>query len=112
MERNTGYDSILSVIPIGRENAKPMRQVATETGADVRTVRKAIERARIAGEIIASCNSGYFIPDQLPDLRRFYCNHLKRAMTTLATLETTKRVLQSFDVDVDVIGGKREQEGR
>lgn len=100
MEPTTGYyRMVLSVIPAGRENAKPMRQVALETRTNTRIVRKVIERARIAGKLIASCDDGYFIPETMEDLLTFYRKRRRAAMTTLATLETARQLLQDYGID-------------
>ena len=89
------FERLLSMIPDGEENAIAMSQLASFMGISERDVRKLIESARCAGNIIAS-TSGYFIPTTSSELRRYYNRAKSRIRTGAKELEPVRKVLKQL----------------
>ena len=93
--------NLLSHIPVGRENAVHMAELADKMGLDARTLRQRIYDARLEGAIIISCDKGYYLPDEesstaASELRGFYKSRHKSGTGTLATLKGTREKLEEM----------------
>lgn len=64
------FSPVLSQIGTGESNAVPRRVLIERTGLKDRALRKEIERLRRSGELIAACDTGYFIPASEAELQR------------------------------------------
>lgn len=80
------YDGLLSLIPIGEENAISMKSLARLTDSTLQDVRQWVENARLDGMIIASSQSGYYIPIDERELFDYYIRTKRRLSTTKKTL--------------------------
>lgn len=92
---------LMSLIPDGEENAKSMSELSRECGVSPREFRKIIENARRDGMIIASSDSGYFVPSCEEELNDFYLRTMYRVNTTLDTLRPVEEIVS--DVVRDLI---------
>lgn len=90
-------EKLLALLPEGRENAIPMRDLADRLEIDQRALRAAILQAREAGEIIAGDSAGYYRPADKAELRRYYFAARKRSLSGLKSLKAVRRKLAEFD---------------
>ncbi len=91
------YSKALALIPIGRENAIPMRTIASALGVNAREVRQAILDARLDGVIICSGMYGYYYPDTDTDILHYYKRTRSRALKTLASLKATRQRVKEIE---------------
>lgn len=80
------YDGLLSLIPVGQENAISMKSLARLTDSTLQEIRQWVENARLEGMIIASSQCGYYIPVDEEELVDYYVRTKRRLNTTKATL--------------------------
>lgn len=80
------FDELLSLIPTGEENAISMKSLARLTDSSLQDVRQWVENARLDGMIIASSQSGYYIPVDEEELFDYYIRTKRRLNTTRQTL--------------------------
>ena len=80
------YDGLLSLIPVGHMNAISMKSLARLTDSTLQVVRQWVENARLDGMIIASSQSGYYIPVDEEELVDYYVRTKRRLNTTRNTL--------------------------
>ena len=97
-------EKLLCLLPEGRENAIPMRELSDRLGIDQRALRAAILRAREAGEIIVGDSAGYYRPADKAELRRYYFAARKRSLSGLKSLKAVRRKLAEFDGQQDMGG--------
>ena len=95
--RKSQLKNLLSLLPEGRENAIPMRELADRLDIDQRALRAAILQAREAGEIIAGDSAGYYRPADKTELRKYYFAARKRSLSGLKALKAARRKLAEFD---------------
>ena len=79
----------MDYIPLGRENALPMSELALLAGVDKRTARRLVHRARTSGyPICSTCDerSGYYIPLDYAEARIYYRQQLARIKSALTAL--------------------------
>lgn len=95
--RKSQLKNLLALLPEGRENAIPMRELAGRLGVDDRALRAAIMRARESGDIIAGDSAGYYIPTDKAELRRYYSTARKRCLSGLKALKAARRKLAEID---------------
>ena len=55
----------------GKNNAISMTDLAHVVNIPERSVRLEILQARINGELICSCDKGYFLPETVDDIREY-----------------------------------------
>lgn len=80
------YDGLLSLIPVGQENAISMKSLARLTDSTLQEIRQWVENARLDGMIIASAQCGYYIPVDERELFDYYLRTKRRLTTTQKTL--------------------------
>lgn len=80
------YDGLLSLIPIGEENAISMKSLSKLTDSTLQEIRQWVENARLDGMIVASSQSGYYIPIDEEELVEYYVRTKRRLNTTKNTL--------------------------
>ena len=94
-ERNK-FERFLSMIPYGERDAIPMTKLASFMGVSERDVRRIVESARRDGNIVATCEGGYFIPETLEELKHYYHTALARIKTGSKELKAVRRVLEEL----------------
>lgn len=87
------YKTLLALIPFGAEHGISMKRLSYLLGVDSRNVRKLIEGARLEGNIIASGDSGYYIPETVEELRCYVRIVRARSQTSRATLRAAEKLL-------------------
>ena len=99
---------ITSFIPVspGRIGLKRLSKMLN---VDDRTVKKMILTARLNGEIIASCETGYFIPSTVEELETFYRTQRKRALTTLTSLKAVRAKLKAVKGEGGIVSETEEE---
>lgn len=96
--KNENIDILLSVLPTGEGNAiSGDSLVATLNFSSVRQLQKMIARARLSGEVICSCDNGYFLPENRSEIERFYRTTRRKAVSTLAILKSARMALSATD---------------
>ena len=92
---------ITDFIPIGRENAISMADLANCLGVTERTVRKHIEAERRNGKVICSSTdegvSGYFLPADIDEVREFVKLSEKRIRTARQCTRSAKAMLREYE---------------
>ena len=66
-----GWQWLISVIPVGRAEAVSQTYLAMLFGISKRELRKNIEDARKAGNLICSCGQGYFMPETMTEIKEY-----------------------------------------
>lgn len=92
------YFSMLeNAIPIGRKNAITRSALAVKLGMSDRQMRKAIEDARYAGLVILNDQNGrgYWISDDILEMRRQYAQDTSRAMSILKRRKPLRDALKA-----------------
>ena len=95
--RQSPHRSLLVRIPYGEANARRMNDLARVFGEDTRTIRKRIERARLAGNVIAGTGAGYFVPCSEDELRRYVHTGTERIATAIACLAPAVHLLEELE---------------
>lgn len=92
---------ITDFIPIGRENAISMADLANCLGVTERTVRKHIETERRNGAVICSSldegGSGYFLPGNIEEVKEFVKLSEKRINTARQCTRSAKAMLREYE---------------
>lgn len=73
----------------GRKNAISMADLSHVADIPERSVRFEILQARIAGELICSCEQGYFLPETVDDIREY-------VISRKAYIKTAGKALKPF----------------
>lgn len=85
-----------SVLGVGASNAIPAMQLAELFGSDVRMVREAVQRERLAGVPICAEGNGYFLPGDVSELVRFSRCISHRARETQRVADAIGRALDQM----------------
>ena len=91
---------IVSLIPKGKDNAISRAWLIWALDTSDRQVRKMIAQAREDGYLIINTGKGYYIPDDVADLIRFYRRERKRAISIFVGLKNTRAQLKEMGVEV------------
>lgn len=91
--RSEKYQALLELIPIGEENGISMRALSHYLGTTPRSTRKLVEGARLEGNIIASGDAGYFIPETVEELRHYVAKARARSRTNFAAIREAEKLL-------------------
>lgn len=75
------WEWLVSAIPAGQAEAVSMAYLARLFGISKRELRKEIEDARKAGNLICSCDKGYFMPQTEPEIMD-YARRVKARIRT------------------------------
>lgn len=73
----------------GKENAISMADLAEVMKIPERSLRLEILQARINGDLICSCDRGYFLPESVDDIREY-------VISRKAYLKTAGKALKPF----------------
>ena len=88
---------IYDILPVGRENAIPGKQLAELTGhSSTRTLQTSIQKEREAGALILSCGDGYFRSDDPTEIKQFVRTLQNRAANTYAAASGAERALDEL----------------
>lgn len=87
---------VSSLLGYGSANAVPATQLAELLGADVRSVREAVQRERLAGVPICAEGNGYFLPGDVSELVRFSRCIAHRARETQRVADAVRRSLDEM----------------
>lgn len=96
------YEMLKEMIPFGRENAIPRRDLAEKLSMSDREMRKAIEQTRREGMFII-CRPdgrGYYRSNDLGELKAQYDQDKRRALSILARMKEMRRTLKAAGVKV------------
>lgn len=98
----TYFERLGELIPRGRENALPMKDLATILNISERAVRILVQKAREHGEPICSewdGSGGYFYPVDMQEARDYIRKQKARIKSSRAALRGVEKYLQFFAVD-------------
>ena len=93
---------ITDYIPHGKDNAIIRAELCSITNLHDRLIRELIETARRNGTIILNDQDGkgYYISDNLSDIKRQYLQNEHRAMSILVQQKFLRRKLKESGIDV------------
>lgn len=97
-------EKLVELIPTGRTNAIPMRDLATLLNISQRAVRVIVQRARELGSPICSeweNRGGYYFPADEHEARSYLRKQRARIKSANAALNGVIKYLQSFAVPED-----------
>ena len=87
---------IVELLPKGKENAVSTKDLCVVSGIDnIRHLRAVIAKERKAGEIIASCNAGYFIPCNTAEIEEFVRTLDSKARSIMVALQSARKLLKT-----------------
>ena len=87
---------ILEYLSKGKENAVSTPMLCDMTGLDVRGLRAAVARERLAGEIIlSSSRGGYYIPADRGEVEEFVKTLDGKGRSIMCALKSARRYLKS-----------------
>ena len=101
----TYIDKLTELIPTGRANAIPMKDLATLMNISERAVRVIVQRAREHGSPICSeweNKGGYYFPADVDEARTYLRQQKSRIRSARAALNGVTKYLQFF-ADTDDI---------
>lgn len=91
--------NVVEYIPIGKQNAIAMSELAKRIGISQREARKAIFNARCKGEIICStCGenaSGYYRPASIDEVRPYIAMQEHRIASAKVALKSAKKFAEA-----------------
>ena len=90
---------IVDFIPVGRENAIRRVELVQRLNLPDRRVREMIERARKDGALImnAQDGAGYYLSDDLGEIKRQYGRNYRRAMSILVQQKHLRRKIRELE---------------
>ena len=96
------YELLSLLIPFGRENAIPRRELAERLGTSDREMRKMIEQVRSEGMFVLAETDGrgYYRSTDLAELKRQYDQDTSRALKILARRRHIRNALKAAGVRV------------
>ena len=65
------WEWLTDTIPIGQRDAVSMSHLARVHNLSDRKMRREVEKARKAGNLICSSDKGYFMPETISDIREY-----------------------------------------
>lgn len=91
--------NITDFIGVGRENAVDRFQLMERTGLPDRRVRKLIQEARDRGEIILNAQDGrgYYLSNDVGELKRQYRTNRRRALSVLRQQKYLRRKIKEAE---------------
>lgn len=88
---------LLNLIPSGEDCAISMKLLSQLVGTTERGIRKLVELARRSGLVICSTESGYFLPETIEEVRRYYHTAESRIRTCSVCLVPVRKLLEEED---------------
>lgn len=101
------YNTILSFLKHGKDRAIPRRDLVKLTGLDERILRKHIETIRRNNVCILSDVSGYYLPRNLEEVRRYIKKTERTAKSTFYTLRAAREAEKRLSESEAAGDGKR-----
>jgi biotin operon repressor len=95
------YQKVLKLLSSGKEEAIPMETLARVLAVNPREIRQAILDARRDGIVVCSGTEGYYFPKSDEEVLKYYRINHARAMTTLASLKATRKLIKQMEVNSD-----------
>jgi hypothetical protein len=88
------WEWLTDTIPIGQRDAVSMSHLARVHNLSDRKMRREVEKARKAGNLICSSDKGYFMPETIADIREYASREGARIRTGRACLKPFLRELR------------------
>lgn len=110
MTKEKQVEKIVSCMPMGRENAVPMRYIAVILNMSEREVRSTVNEARLAGHMIVGDDNGYYLPETDGELLDYYFRLRSHANTTQSVLDAVLIHLRIRGINPDNEGGVIDEE--
>lgn len=93
------------IIPIGRDNAIPRRELSVLLNLPDRETRLLVERLRRMGNVICSDEGGYFRPSCLEELRVYVRKCRKRRQSEYQINKAAEKLLKRWEQQAEFDGG-------
>ena len=94
MKETKPYTRLLALLPVGKEKGVSRKALSEELRIRTRDVSDLVLKARRDNYIIASGNTGYFVPATDGELLEYYLHSRRMAITILTSIKTTRRELK------------------
>jgi predicted DNA-binding transcriptional regulator YafY len=96
-------NKIADALPKGKGNGVSAESLVALYGLkSTRELRREIHRERMAGALIASDESGYFIPQSRAEINAYLNRHEKMAISIFASLKAARNALREVDGQIDL----------
>lgn len=95
-------DELMSILKHGEQNATSRKTLCTMMDMPDRKVRLIIEKARDEGCLILNKQDGkgYYLPENIEDIRKQYVQDKNRAMSILKRQKHMRRILKEANIAV------------
>lgn len=107
-------DELEKIIPVGKENAVHLKELADSLGVSSGAVKKMVQKARQENNVeILSGSRGYYFPKDDDERKEFVSAITKQALTRLNTVKPIKSTLNEFKGQMtllDMLGAVSEGE--
>ena len=90
-------ERLIQAIPKGKENAKHLQDLARELNRSTDTVKHMIRSARKEGVYILSDQTGYWISDNVTEIRAFIGAMTRQSTSRFASIKEFKAQLGTID---------------
>ena len=101
-KKNDKNERLFAMIPEGEGNALHMSELSARLGMEDREVRKRILDLRKAGYLIVASVNGYFRPTTRGEIRKFYHQRKKSAISTLQSVKAAREALKALEGQLDL----------
>ncbi len=95
-------ERLIQAIPKGKENAKHLQDLAKELNRSTDTVKHMIRSARKEGVHILSDQTGYWISDNVTEIRAFIGTMTRQSTTRFASIKEFKAQLGTIDGQMSI----------
>lgn len=106
MADKKSYKPLLKLIGTGEDNSISLTNLSIMCGREPREVKHLVQQARLDGVLICSTENGYFYPQDIEDIERFYKRFRSSAITTLTVIKHARQELIKNGIDLkELLGG-------
>lgn len=90
---NRGTNLVSAVLGAGAKQSQPARKLAELLEVDIRTIQQIVRDERLAGTLICSNGSGYFMPTDTSDVKYTISRLYKQARESRKVAEAMQKAL-------------------
>lgn len=97
-------DKLLSLIPIGRENAVHQNVLCNMMGVSTCVLKSLIKKLRMSGHAIVSDTDGYWISEDTQEIADFIARMSKQATSRFMSIKALKGMCNEIDGQMSIEG--------
>ena len=94
---NLAPTKLLYSVPVGEDNAVTAAELCARFDMTERELRQAFEALRKSGEVICSCDHGFFKPETKTELEKYISRESKRARSVFFSLKSARKLLKEWE---------------